>query len=104
MKVPFALLCFTFFFAMQSSTAQTPSPLEKQLDGFYSYYEASLDKYRIAGSSFAFIRDNKVVGRKIVGMAHVGENRRVYDDTIFHWASITKTLTGIAIMQLRDRG
>ena len=25
-------------------------------------------------------------------------------DTIFHWASITKTFTGIAIMQLRDRG
>ena len=26
------------------------------------------------------------------------------DDTIYHWASITKTFTGIAIMQLRDRG
>ncbi len=26
------------------------------------------------------------------------------DDTIFHWASITKTLTGIAVLQLRDRG
>ena len=26
------------------------------------------------------------------------------DETIYHWASITKTLTGIAIMQLRDRG
>jgi CubicO group peptidase (beta-lactamase class C family) len=25
-------------------------------------------------------------------------------DTIFHWASITKTLTAIGIMQLRDRG
>ena len=25
-------------------------------------------------------------------------------DTIFHWASITKTFTGIAILQLRDRG
>ena len=24
--------------------------------------------------------------------------------TIYHWASITKTMTGIAIMQLRDRG
>ncbi len=26
------------------------------------------------------------------------------NDTIYHWASITKTFTGIAIMQLRDRG
>ena len=28
----------------------------------------------------------------------------VTEDTIFHWASITKTFTGIAILQLRDRG
>jgi CubicO group peptidase (beta-lactamase class C family) len=28
----------------------------------------------------------------------------VDEDTIFHWASITKTFTGVAIMQLRDRG
>lgn len=26
------------------------------------------------------------------------------NETIYHWASITKTFTGIAIMQLRDRG
>ena len=30
--------------------------------------------------------------------------RPVDEETIFHWASITKTFTGIAIMQLRDRG
>jgi len=28
----------------------------------------------------------------------------VDENTIYHWASITKTFTGIAIMQLRDRG
>ena len=32
------------------------------------------------------------------------ESAPVDDDTIYHWASITKTFTGIAIMQLRDRG
>jgi len=104
MRSSLGLIFVIVSIAMQSSSAQTPLSLEKQLDGFYSYYEASLVKYKIAGSSFAFIRDNKVVGRKMVGMAHVGENRKVNDDTIFHWASITKTLTGIAIMQLRDRG
>jgi CubicO group peptidase (beta-lactamase class C family) len=29
---------------------------------------------------------------------------RVDENTIYHWGSITKTLTAIAIMQLRDRG
>ena len=30
--------------------------------------------------------------------------QKVDERTIYHWASITKTLTAIAIMQLRDRG
>lgn len=91
--------------SMQSSTAQTGSPaLQRSLKDFYTFYESSLSKYRIAGSSFAFVRDNEIVGRKMVGLADVGEGRKVDDATIFHWASITKTLTGIAIMQLRDRG
>src|SRR5204862_7942248 len=29
--------------------------------------------------------------------------RRVDERTIFHWGSITKTLTAVAVMQLRDR-
>jgi len=89
---------------MQNSLAQNQSSVESALSGFYPFYEGKLAEYKIAGSSFAFVRDNKVVGRKVVGMAHVGEKRKVDEDTIFHWASITKTLTGIAIMQLRDRG
>ena len=38
------------------------------------------------------------------GLADAERNRPVDEETIYHWASITKTLTGIAIMQLRDRG
>jgi CubicO group peptidase (beta-lactamase class C family) len=97
-------LCVLFLIFMQTSTAQNAESLDAALNAFYPFYQAKLEEYKIAGSSFAFIRDNKIVGRRTVGMAHVGENRKVDEDTIFHWASITKTLTGIAIMQLRDRG
>ena len=38
------------------------------------------------------------------GFQDLDAKRPVDADTIFHWASITKTFTGIAIMQLRDRG
>ena len=38
------------------------------------------------------------------GYQDLATKRPVDADTIFHWASITKTFTGIAIMQLRDRG
>jgi CubicO group peptidase (beta-lactamase class C family) len=58
----------------------------------------------IAGSSLALLVDGRVVGRSDHGFQDLERQRPVDDRTIYHWASITKTLTGIAIMQLRDRG
>jgi len=89
---------------MQTSAAQNAGSIDAALTAFYPFYESKLGEYKIAGSSFAFIRDSKVEGRKVYGMAHVADGRKVDEDTIFHWASITKTATAIAIMQLRDRG
>jgi CubicO group peptidase (beta-lactamase class C family) len=57
----------------------------------------------IVGSSLFLVRDGKVVAQQQVGYQDLGSRRPVDGDTIFHWASITKTFTGIAIMQLRDR-
>jgi len=39
-----------------------------------------------------------------VGYADREAKRRVDNSTIFHYGSITKTLTAIAVLQLRDRG
>jgi CubicO group peptidase (beta-lactamase class C family) len=47
-----------------------------------------------------------VVAREDRGLAdrEPGPRQAVDDRTIFHYGSITKTLTAVAIMQLRDRG
>jgi CubicO group peptidase (beta-lactamase class C family) len=58
----------------------------------------------IVGSSLVFVADGKVAHKAVVGYQDSTTRRPVDDETIYHWASITKTLTGIAIMQLRDRG
>jgi CubicO group peptidase (beta-lactamase class C family) len=50
------------------------------------------------------MRDGKVLAHHEVGQADRERNEAMTDRAIFHWASITKTLTAIAIMQLRDRG
>ena len=50
------------------------------------------------------VRDHRVAHARTYGFADLEARRPVDADTIFHWASITKTFTGIAIMQLRDRG
>jgi CubicO group peptidase (beta-lactamase class C family) len=65
-------------------------------------YKAAVAKSGIVGSSLLVVRDGKILARHNEGFQANGVP--VSDDTIFHWASITKTFTGIAIMQLRDRG
>ncbi|MCA8978143.1 MAG: beta-lactamase family protein [Planctomycetes bacterium] len=65
--------------------------------------------HRIVGGSLMFLRrtaggDVEELGFQAHGFADRDGKRAVDRDTIYHWASCTKTLTGIALMQLRDRG
>ncbi|MEO6594510.1 MAG: serine hydrolase domain-containing protein [Planctomycetota bacterium] len=58
----------------------------------------------VVGGSLMFVKGNEVLGFESHGFADRDGKRAVDRDTNFHWASCTKTFTGIAIMQLRDRG
>jgi CubicO group peptidase (beta-lactamase class C family) len=69
-----------------------------------AFYDSTLRAEGIVGSGLLVIQDDSVVGRQFYGLADVATGRVVDSNTIFHWASITKTFTAIAIMQLRDRG
>ncbi|MDQ4122310.1 MAG: beta-lactamase family protein [Acidobacteriota bacterium] len=71
---------------------------------FQAGYERELKSSPIVGSSFMLVKDGKVAAQNFYGAANSERNQLVDENTIYHWASITKTLTGIAIMQLRDRG
>jgi CubicO group peptidase (beta-lactamase class C family) len=67
-------------------------------------YHQQIKAAEIVGSSLVLVRDGAVVASAVDGYQDLDAKRPVDDDTIYHWASITKTFTGIAIMQLRDRG
>ena len=58
----------------------------------------------IVGGSILVVRDGNIVATATEGYQDLNTQRPIDAETIFHWASITKTFTGIAIMQLRDRG
>ena len=58
----------------------------------------------IVGASLVIVREGKVEAEEYAGYQDNATKRPVDRDTIYHWASITKTFTGIAILQLRDRG
>ena len=67
-------------------------------------YHQQVQAAGIVGSSILLVRDGAVVATATDGYQELSSKRAVDADTIYHWASITKTFTGIAIMQLRDRG
>jgi len=62
------------------------------------------DSDKVIGTSALVMRDGKILARHGYGFADKAAGKRVDDRSIFHWGSITKTLTAISIMQLRDRG
>ncbi|HEX4949348.1 MAG TPA: serine hydrolase domain-containing protein [Blastocatellia bacterium] len=93
-----------FFLAMATINAQTPKDFGPLYQGFKTYYVQKLKQHGIVGSSFYLLHDNQVLAQEFYGLAHQEQNRAVDENTIYHWASITKTFTGIAIMQLRDHG
>ncbi|MBA2626974.1 MAG: beta-lactamase family protein [Gemmatimonadales bacterium] len=67
-------------------------------------FDSSLHRQGIVGGSLWFISSGQVLAHDGFGLADEASRRPVTDSTIYHWASVTKTFTAIAIMQLRDRG
>ena len=85
-------------FALQTSPAGEPWSRVAAL------YHLRLQETGIVGSSMMFVKDGSVAHKAFEGYQELATKRAVDEETIYHWASITKTFTGIAIMQLRDRG
>ena len=83
--------------------SQNMERVKDELKKFDAFYQKGMKDYAIVGGAFLMVHEDKVIDHQTYGSAHIAKKYAVDKDTIFHWASITKTLTGIAIMQLRDR-
>jgi CubicO group peptidase (beta-lactamase class C family) len=71
---------------------------------FTRQFDAYAATDSVVGASVWVLSNGEVIARHEYGWADRALRQRVDTGTIFHWASITKTLTAIAVMQLRDRG
>ncbi|AQR72881.1 serine hydrolase [Sphingomonas sp. LM7] len=87
-----------------SPAAAGERAFDKSLTDFRSLHRAETERAGIVGSSFYVVRDGRVAAADHHGLQDADSGVPVDAQTIYHWASITKTMTGIAILQLRDRG
>jgi len=65
---------------------------------------AEMNKYNIIGISAAFVKDGKVVWSNGYGWSDLERNKQATPDTIYRLASVSKTITATALMQLWEQG
>jgi CubicO group peptidase (beta-lactamase class C family) len=90
--------------ALAGAFAFQPAPPGDRWSRVAALYHKRVAETGIVGSSLMFVRNGGITHTAFEGFQDLATKRPVDEQTIFHWASITKTFTGVAIMQLRDRG
>lgn len=79
-------------------------PAAGQTDGFPAHFRQVLTRHGIVGGGMALVHGEQPATEFFFGEARQATHQPVDADTAYNWASITKTMTAIAILQLRDRG
>lgn len=68
------------------------------------FIAAKMKALEAKGLAVAFIEDDRITWSRNYGYADLEPGTPVADDTIFQIASVSKLVTGVAIMQLREQG
>ena len=85
--------------ADSSGQSGVPAAWQSYLSAFDSYVRAD----SIVGAATLIMHDGRVLAHHEVGFGDRALGQRVDTNTIFHWGSITKTLTAISVMQMVER-
>lgn len=91
-------------FATLMPAATAPLLAQAPIDAFQPRFESALTRHGVIGGGFAFIHGSAPATQFFFGQARQQAAELVDAETAYNWASITKTMTAIAILQLRDRG
>ncbi len=66
--------------------------------------EPELTRLGVPGISAAIVRGSATLCTAVAGMADIEQNRPVTPDTVFAWASVSKTVTAVTLMTLFEQG
>ena len=94
--------CLTAILAL--SATLTVSVGEQKLPGIDTAMQAMIAKNEIAGAVTVVVAKDRVLHLDASGFADVARKRPMRPDTLFWIASMTKPVTGVAILMLQDEG
>jgi CubicO group peptidase (beta-lactamase class C family) len=78
--------------------------LQRTIPAIDSTMRAFAERSRVPGIAYGVIVDGKLLHVAAVGLREVSSNARVDTSSVFRIASMTKSFTALAILQLRDAG
>lgn len=96
-SLPLAMLCVSAEARSGTATPTAETAIGASLDPFVADQE-------LAGYVTVLMKDGKNVATNIKGYADIDTRRPMTKDTIFRIYSMTKPVTGVALMILQDRG
>lgn len=82
----------------------TPPVIQEDVDGVDSRVAAYMTTYNIPGASIAISKNGKLLYKKGYGVANKSNNESVTTASRFRFASVSKTITAVAIMKLVEEG
>lgn len=95
-RICFIITALTSLLIWKSSFAQ-----KKELE---NNIQEILKKYEAVGLAVQVVKDNKVVYKKAFGYADLESGKKLKTDGVFRIASISKSFTATALMQLVEEG
>jgi CubicO group peptidase (beta-lactamase class C family) len=84
--------------------APQQSPASAPIEAFHQHFHDELARHGVVGGGVALAHGANAPAEYFYGRARTETGAPVDADTAYNWASITKSMTAIAILQLRDRG
>jgi CubicO group peptidase (beta-lactamase class C family) len=98
-----AILCLLFTFASLAQNNQNPLT-ESQIKEINAHVAAWMTQHKAPALSVAIVLDNQLAWSKGYGTADLENNVAAKADTVYRLASISKSITAVALMQLVERG
>ena len=75
-----------------------------QPDNLDDYIISKMNYYNIPGLAACIVKDGEIYWTGTYGYANIEDSVEVSDSTLFILASVSKTITGVALMQLWEKG
>lgn len=100
-------LHYFFFFLI---TCTVSAQIKKQpdytplIEKYRSIFLREMDQYHDAGMSIALVDGDSIIWCEGFGYYNKANKQKVTGHTAFHIGSICKVFTGLAIMQLQEKG